>query len=262
MISLFIRFMTKTNLIEVNKDNISDHPARCILKSDNIGYKTKLDWLKKRFSEGLIIKQLYDEKNKLIGFIEYIPGEFAWRAVDAKGYMFIHCIWIYPNSNKKKGYGSLLINECIKDAEKNNMLGVAVVTSEGSFMAGKNIFLKNGFKSISSAKPSYDLLVKTLKNGSNTPKFKDWEKQLEKYNGLNIVYSDQCPWVSRSMFELPNIAKKKGLDLNIVKLKNAEDAQNAPSVYSCFNIIYNGNLLADHYISARRFENILNKELK
>ena len=215
-----------------------------------------------RFSEGLKIKQLYLEKDKKCnGFIEYVPGEFSWRAVDAKGYLFIHCIWITPNNAKNKGYGSLLINECIEDAKKEGKYGVAVITSEGSFMAGKNLFLKNGFKSVASAKPSFELMVKTLKKGS-IPKFKDWEKQLNKYQGLNTIYSNQCPWVSRSIKELKEIAKEKNLNLNIIEIKTAQDAQKAPSPYATFNLVYNGKLLVDHYISSKRFENIIKKEIK
>jgi len=204
------------------------------------------------------MKDILQEENKCNGFIEYAPGEYAWRAVDAKDYMFIHCIWITPNKYKDKGYGSRLVKECIKDAEKQGKTGVAVITSEGSFMAGKNLFLKNGFKSVASEKPSFELMVKTLKKGP-LPKFKDWNKQLSKYEGLNIVYSSQCPWVARSITELEEIARKKGLKLKVTELKTAKEAQNAPSVYSVFNLIYDGKILADHYISARRFENILKR---
>ena len=246
-------------IVNVDENNISEHPPKCFLNPKNEGYLVKCKWLKKRFSEGLIIKNLYlQEENKCNGFIEYVPGEYAWRAVDAKDYVFIHCIWFTPNKYKDKGYGSLLVEECIKNAEKQGKNGVAVITSEGSFMAGKNLFLKNGFKSVASEKPSFELMVKTLKKGP-LPKFKDWKKQLSKYEGLNIVYSSQCPWVARSITELKEIAKKKGLKLKVTELKTAKEAQNAPSVYSVFNLIYDGKILADHYISARRFENILKK---
>jgi hypothetical protein len=33
-----------------------------------------------------------------------------------------------------------------EDAERQGKLGVAVVTSDGAFMAGKELFLKNGLK--------------------------------------------------------------------------------------------------------------------
>jgi len=247
-------------IIDVDENNISQYPPKCFLNPKNEGYQIKIEWLKKRFSEGLKIKLLYLE-TKCIGFIEYVPGEYAWRAVDAKGYMFIHCIWISPNKHKEKGYGSLLVKECIKDAKKEGKYGVAVVTSEGPFMAGKDLFLKNEFKSIASTKPSFELMVKILKEGP-LPKFNDWEKQLSKYEGLNIIYSNQCPWVARSIKELNETTKKKGLELKVTELKNAEQAQNAPSLYAVFNLVYNGKLLIDHYISNTRFLNIINKEIK
>ena len=68
--------------------------------------------------------------------------------VDAKGYLFIHCIWVSPNTYKEKGHGSRLVNECITNAKQEDKYGVAVVTSEGSFMVGKALFLKNRFKRI------------------------------------------------------------------------------------------------------------------
>lgn len=254
--------MSENIIINVNENNISQYPPTCFLNPKNEGYIIKKEWLKKRFSEGMKIKLLYVEKEgKCNGFIEYVPGENAWRAVDAKGYMFIHCIWITPNNLKNMGYGSLLIKKCIKDAESNGKYGVAVVTSEGPFMAGKDIFLKNGFKSVASTKPSFELMVKKLKEGP-LPKFLDWEKQLSKYQGLNIIFSYQCPWVARSIKELSEVAKKKGLKLKVNELKNAKEAQNAPSIYASFNLIYNGELLVDHYISNKRFENIINKKIK
>jgi len=246
-------------LIEVNEGNVTETGFYCYMSKKNTeGYRRKLNWLKDRFAEGLKIKML---KLPERGFIEYIPGEYAWRPVDAKGYMFIHCMWISPNKHKRKGYGSLLIKECIKDAKKCGKYGVAVVTSEGSFMAGKDLFLKNGFKSAASVKPSFELMVKTLKKGP-LPKFKNWKKQLVKYKGWNVIYANQCPWVARSIKDLGEIAKKKGLKLKVTELKNAKQAQNAPSVYAIFNLVYNGKLLVDHYISNTRFLNILKKELQ
>jgi len=252
---------SKTKIVSVNSENISEYQPVCFLNPKNEGYLKKLEWLEEHFSKGLVIKLLYlENEKKCNGFIEYIPGEYAWRAVDAKGYMFIHCIWISPNKYKEKGYGSLLVKECIQDAKKEGKYGVAVVTSEGPFMAGKALFLKNGFKSVAKDKPSYELMIKTIKNGS-LPKFRDWKKQLSQHNGLNIIYANQCPWVARSIKELSEIAKKKGLKLKIVELENARQAQDAPSIYTAFNLIYNGKLLVDHYISSRRFLNIIEKEL-
>ncbi len=253
---------SRIEIISLNQKNVAEYGCPCFLNPKNEGHQKKLEWLKNRFSEGLKIKLLFlENEKKPIGFIEYVPGEYAWRAVDAKGYMFIHCIWISPNKHKEKGHGSLLVKECIKDAKKEGNYGVAIVTSEGSFMAGKDLFLKNEFKSVAKVKPSFELMIKTLNKGP-LPKFKDWEKQLSKYKGLNIIYSNQCPWVARSIKDMGEIAKEKGLKLEVTELKTAKDAQNAPSIYSTFNLVYNEKLLADHYISNTRFLNIIEKELK
>lgn len=248
----------KVELIDVNEKNIVEHPPKCFLNVENEGYLIKREWLETRFTEGLKIKLLYLE-DKCAGFIEYVPGEYAWRAVDAKDCMFIQCIWISPNKHKEKGYGSILVKEVIKEAQKAGKIGVAAVTSEGPFMAGKELFIKNGFMSAASAKPTYELMFKKLKDGPQ-PKFMDTEKQLKEYAGLNIVYSNQCPWVARFIKELEGSAQKK--KLTVTELKTAKEAQNAPSIYATFSLIKDGKLLADHYISNTRFQNIINKEMK
>jgi predicted GNAT family acetyltransferase len=254
--------LENVKIINVDEKNISEYEPTCFLNPKNEGYQIKRKWLKKRFSEGMKIKLLYVKgEKKPVAYIEYVPGEFAWRAVDAEGYMFIHCIWISKNKYKGKGFGSQLVDHAVKDAKEAKMNGVAVVTSEGPFMAGKDVFLKNGFKSIESIKPSFELLIKSFKKGGE-PKVKDWEAQLKKYKGLNILYSKQCPWVARFIDEVSDIIKKEGIKLKITEMKTPKEAQNAPSLYATFNLIYDGKLLVDHYISARRFENILKKEVK
>ena len=250
----------KTRVVTVTEENMSEYIPTCFLNPKNEGYQMKREWLHARFLEGLKIKLLYpEESKKCIGFIEYTPGEFAWRAVDAAGYLFIHCIWISPNKYKEKGHGSRLVEECIQDARQEGKYGVAVVTSEGSFMAGRALFSKNGFESVAEARPSYSLMVRSFRKGP-IPKFRSWEEQLAKCKGLHMVYTNQCPWVARSARELVETAREKGLKLKVTELKTAKEAQNAPSPYAVFNLLHDGVLLADHYISNRRFLNIIEKE--
>lgn len=253
--------MKKTHrIITLTSENYSEIGCPCFLNPKHESHLKKLEWLKDRFSEGFTIKSLFvDSEKKPIGFIEYAPGEYAWRAVKAKDYLFIHCIWINPNKYKSKGYGSLLVKEVLNDAEKQGKNGAAVITSEGSFIASKDLFLKNGFEVVDKSN-RFELLVKQFKKG-NLPKFNDWQKQLTQYQGLNIVFSNQCPWVIRSIKELTEIAKQKALNLKVTELKTAKEAQNAPSIYATFTLIYDGKIFADHYVSSARFLNILKKEM-
>ena len=104
-------------------------------------------------------------------------------------------------------------------------------------------------------------MAKRLKAGP-LPSFNNWESELKKYRGLTILYSKQCPWVARFMEEVKPILDEKGLDPKIIELKNAAEAQKAPSVYGVFNLIYDGRLLADRYISTTRFLNIVKNEIE
>ena len=250
-----------TSIVTLTPENYTEYGCRCFLNPKHQGHLKKLEWLKERFAEGLTIKHLFVEGEKnATGFIEYVPGEYAWRAVDAKGYLFIHCIWVSPNKNKEKGYGSQLVKECIEDAKKTGAYGVAVVASDGPFIASKELFLKNGFEVIDQA-GKYELLVFKLKEGT-LPNFNDWEGQLKNYQGLNIVYSNQCPWVIRSIPEMVEVAQENGLELKITELETPDQAQNAPSIYAVFNLVHDGKLIIDHYISTTRFRNIIKKDLK
>ncbi len=249
------------HIVSVDERNITEYPhIICFINPKHESFHIKIDWLKKRYSEGLRIKLLYPEGEKRpAGFIEYTAGENAWRAVSAENYLFIHCLWVSPTRYKKKGYATFLINDCIGEAKTSGRSGVAVMTSEGSFMAGRDVFQKGGFKIVDEAEPQFGLWVKTL-NDTPAPRFNDWETELSRCKGLHIVYSLQCPWVGRFVEDIRN--KQEYCHLNIVftKLKTPEEAQKAPSPYATFSFIHNGKLLADHYISENRFKNILENE--
>ncbi len=197
--------------------------------------------------------------------IEYIPGRYAWRAVEAMGYMVIHCLFILYKKYQGKGYGSLLIEECIKDAKKEKMNGVAVVTRKGPWLASKELFLKSGFELVDKAPPDFELLVKKIKKNAHSPKFRgDWSERLSQYSkGLTIIRSDQCPYLEKWVKEIEETAQEKyGLKARIVELKSCQEAQNAPSAYGTFSIVFNGKVIAIHPISNRRFMNIMDKETK
>lgn len=250
----------QTNIVEVTADNLSENPgAICFINPKQKSYHKKVDWLTEQFDYGLKIKLLYiQEEKRPVGFIEYVPGEHCWRAVNAKGYMFIHCLFTNGKKYQHQGLGRLLLEEAEKDARE--MLGVAVVTSAKAFMSSNQLFLKNGYTVISESGKE-QLLLKQNKDDP-LPTINNWQKELEKYQGLNIVYSKQCPWVARFIDDVKPFLEKENLVPKIVELKTPAQAQKAPSLYAVFNLIYNGKLLADRYISTTRFMNIVRKEIK
>jgi len=255
--------MDNIEIIDADSTNISEY-GFCGYKSmKREGYKLKIDWLKQRFRDGMRFKILYSASEGAVGFIEYIPGEFTWRAVEASGYMVIHCIVLMYRKCRGKGYGSLLLEECLQDAKREKMGGVTVVTSKGTWMAGNELFLKSGFESVAQAPPSFELLVKKLENKPSPTFKKDWDKKLSKYSsGLTIIHSNQCPYIADSVKAIMETSHELDINTNLIELNNCEEAQNAPSAYGVFNLVYKGKLLAYHPISKKGFLNIINKELK
>jgi len=150
----------------------------------------------------------------------------------------------------------LLVVEVLKDAKAQKLNGVAVITSDGSFMSKKELFLKNGFELIEE-KDEMQLLVKNFGKGNTLPHLNYDENALAKYQGWHIIYSRQCPWVARFIEEVKPIIEKEGLKVNFEEITTATQAQKAPSIYATFNLIKDGKLLSDRYISTTRFKNIL-----
>jgi hypothetical protein len=71
----------------------------------------------------------------------------------------------------------------------------------------------------------------------------------------------RCRPRSAPAADLSEMAAEHGLELKVTVLKNAREAQNAPSYYGVFSLVWNGRLLADHYVSKGRFKNLLQKEI-
>lgn len=238
----------KIKIIDVNCNNVDETGFFCLMsRRSSPGYKNKLSWLKRRFKEGIKIKIAGR------GFIEYIPGEHTWRSIDAKNYMVVHCLWVVGRE-KKRGLGTLLLNECLEEAKRKKMNGVAAITSNRTWLSDTKFFLKKGFELIDKAPPVFDLVVKKFKNAPN-PKFTgNWEEKAKKYgSGLSVIYSHQCPYIHDAVQIIIDTAKKKEIDVKTFELKSTKELkEKSPSAFGIFNIVHNGNLLSYHYQTSKQ----------
>jgi GNAT superfamily N-acetyltransferase len=251
---------SRVEIIDVRPDNVSETAFFCYMsKRKSEGFRRKLDWVRARFDEGMRIKML---KLPERGFIEYLPGDVAWRAVNAaQGYMIIHCLWVVGRS-KGKGFGAMLLNECIRDAKKAGMAGVAMVTSEGTWLAGKKLLLRQGFDAVAEAPPSFSLVVKKFKPAP-LPFFpRDWEARAKRFGkGLTVLRSDQCPYLEDATNTLMEAAAEKGIRSRVVELKTATEARSlSPSPYGVFNIVLDGRLLSYRYLLKEEFFQMLERK--
>jgi len=259
--------MSTFQIIDLTPENIADYGV-CGYKdaTKHEELRNKIAWFNEYYPKGLRIKAVIAENGSYQGMLEYIPGKYAHRPVNASDYMFIHCIFVgFKAQFKGKGFGSALIDECVNEAKDQKMKGVAVVTRKGSFMAGNEIFLKKGFEIVDRAKPDFELLALKFDAKSTAPSFKtDVLNNFGKYqNGLTIARSPQCPYTGKNVNAILETAEKKfNLKANLIDLSDSALAQNTPCAFGTFCIIYNGEVISHHPISNTRFENITTKLVK
>jgi len=256
-----IGFQNDIVIINVTVDNVEEVGIYCIKDKKSPGYKSKVEWFKNEINKGLRIKIAVDNQGKQLGFIEYISSELAWRPIKATNYFFIQCIALFDKEAKDMGIGSFLIQKCEQDAKDNKKSGICAMSSEGPWIANSSLYDKNKF-TIADRLDRFELMVKSFDNVKTKPCFIDWTKAQFKYSGWNLVYADQCPWHEKSINDIRQSAINNGIELTIKKLKTHKEAQSAPSGFGTFSLIKDGKLLADHYISRTRFENMLRQEIK
>jgi GNAT superfamily N-acetyltransferase len=251
--------MSDYEIVDTNAGNIEGCSLCRYKNANNLGYRRKMDWLKKRYAEGLRYKVLRSEKFGDVGMIEYALGHQAWRPVAAEGYLVIHCLMV-NYEHQGKGLGTLLLESCLRDAKKSNCRGVAVVTSSDSFMARSDFFLKAGFVPVASS-PPYELLVKKLKKAAPDPRFIVQRERLLKRQkkGLTILAADQCPMVPKCVHDITERSRALGLEPKVIRVTSAEGSRELPTPYGIFCILYDGKLIADRPVSGTRFWFIMRK---
>ena len=257
------KFEVKT----IDASNVDEAGFFCYMsKRKEPGYKQKRDWLEARFAEGMKIKVIHEIGGRDTAFIEYIPGEYAWRAVNTKGYMFIHCLWVV-GKGKGKGYGKALIDECIKDARAQKMKGVALLTSSHTWLVSKEIFERNGFAEAALAPPTFQLMVhrfgsdpSTSLRASPEPTLPiDWDARAKAFGrGLTVIRTPQCPYIENGANDILSFAEARGIRSKVVELKTAKEVQErSPFAYGVFGTILDGKPLAYQYLLEKDFDKLL-----
>jgi len=245
-------------LIDVTCDNVEATGFFCKMSQrKSEGYRRKLAWLRERFAEGLRMK-LLDLQDGGRGFIEYLPGEYAWRAVDAAGYLFIHCLWVV-GASKGRGYGRLLLEQCIADAQCGQRAGVAMLTSEGNFLLGRDFLAAHGFVSAGHAPPSFELMVRRFGRAPLPRLPADWTARAARCGpGLTVFRTDQCPYFDDATDSARAAARQCGLHCNVVPLTSAaEIREKSPTAYGTFALVCAGRVISYHPTPTKRLVEII-----
>ncbi len=246
---------TQFPITTVTSENLDKVGFFCYMSARKTpGYASKMSWVNDRLSEGLQIRMVLPPEGR--GFIEYIPGENAWRAVNAVGFLFIHCLWVVGRS-KGQGVAAQLMDLCEQEALETNRVGVAMVTSEEHYMVKKKFLENRGYKSVDTAPPAYNLMVKKFKDGPDPTFCGDWERKASFFGaGLTVLRAGQCPYLESAISGYTQMAKEIGVPIRDIILKSADEVrQKAPSAYGIFNLVYNGRYIGDQYLDKDTLRN-------
>jgi GNAT superfamily N-acetyltransferase len=248
----------QAEILSIGATNVEQKGFFCYKsKPKTPGYQKKLAWLKDRFAEGMRIKVLYED-GRSKAFIEYIPGEYAWRVVDASNYLFIHCLWVIGRA-KGKGYGSRLLKTCVQDARDSGFDGVAMLTSSRTWLTGADLLLKLGFEITDTAPPTFELLTLRFGQAALPSLPKDWDDRLQKFGDeLTVIHTDQCPYLDRMVGAVFNAGRELGIPVRAVELVDQKDLQRrSPSAYGVYGVAYRGELLSYYPIGRQDLINLL-----
>ncbi len=250
-------------IIDINSNNIDEEVLFCKkTKQKQPGYQNKVKWMKERFKEGLKYKILnVKEGNKETsrGMIEYIPGEYNWRGIQADGWMVIHCIWVVGKA-KKQGSGDKLLQVAIEDAKKLGMIGIVGMSAEkGGWVPNKKLFIKHGFVKVDEIEPNFSLYAKFFNKDAPKPTFYPINKTDQKQysQGATIIYTDQCPYITDLVEELKDIDKNG--KFKAIKIDECKEAQqNGIYPYGTYCIICNGEISLYKHTTKKDLTTILN----
>lgn len=243
---------------ELDQNNIDGEHLCCAI-SDKKSTQIKREWLKERFSDGYRFYKI-DQQGK--AFIECVPAENAWAPIRADGYLFIDCFWV-SGSLAKKGYGTALLERCVKEAKAARKKGLVAVCANNKkpFLSDPKFYRKHGFRTADTAAPYFELLYLPFDESAIPPSFCDSAKTgTVETKGVTIYYTDHCPWNAKYIPVLKEITKKRGAAVAFCKLATKEAAQKAPSPFTTYAVYYDGAFVTNEMMSDKKFIKFLEEK--
>ncbi len=243
--------------LRITKENIDKEHICCAMSGKQS--LEKKEWMKKRFDEGLVFYRSV-ERGKC--FIEYIPAENAWAPIEAKGYLFINCLWI-AGSMKGHGYSNDLLDECIRDAKAQEKKGICILSSDKrkkEFLSDPKYLAYKGFRVADEADCGITLMYLPLCEDAGLPKIKDCAKHPKiGEKGFVIYYTDQCPFTYYWVPRVAEVAKENGIILRTVHVTDKETAQNLPAPVINYALFRDGEFITHAIQSDKKFLELAGK---
>lgn len=244
-------------LITLTPENLDkEHICCAISNNKDCQVAAKKAWLKEQMEHGLVFTK-GDVRGKC--FIEYIPAQYAWAPIHAKGYMYIDCFWV-SGQFKGQGNANLLLDSCIADCHAKGYQGLCVLSSakKQPFLSDPAYLAHKGFMVADHAEPYFTLLYLPFSSDAPVPSF---ESRVKKPHideaGFVLYYTHQCPYTAKYVPLLEAVARDNGVAFRAVRFTSAKEAQAAPAACTSYCLFYNGDFITQEILSESKFQKLI-----
>lgn len=239
----------EADFINLTSDNIDDEHLCCIIRSRTVhqGIEAKRQWLKDRLDEGHVFRKL---NVKGIAFIEYAPLEKAWVPIVGDNYYYIYCLWTLA-PYKGKGYGKMMMDDCIAQAKKNGKSGICMLGAkrQKAWLTDQSFAKNYGFEVVDTTNSGYELLALSF-DGTNPQFAPNVKKEQISSDDLTIYYDMQCPYIYQNIEKIKEYCQTNNIPISLIKVDSLEIAKELPCVFNNWALFYKGkfetvNLILD-----------------
>ena len=248
--------------IRVTKDNIQKEHICCAISNDKaVEVSTQKAWLLDRFDDGIVFLKSV-ERGKC--FIEYIPGENAWVPILADGYMYINCLWV-SGALKGHGYSTDLMEACIKDSKEKGRKGLCILSSakKKPFLADPKFLKYKGFSVCDEADNGIQLWYLPFSEEVQKPLFKECARRCRTdEKGYVLYYTSQCPFNGKYVPLLEKTAKENGIPFKAIHIERKNNAQNAPSPITTYDLFRHEEYPTKEAINKKKFLGLVEEDKK
>ena len=239
--------------IKVTKDNLEKEHICCAISNNlDVQVSSKKAWLADRFDEGLVFLKS-TERGKC--FIEYLPAENAWNPIEAKGYMYIDCLWV-SGAFKGHGYSNDLLGACIEDSKQKGKKGLCILCAakKKPFLADPKFLKYKGFAVCDECDNGVQLWYLSFSSDAELPKFQDCAKHPHVDDaGYVLFYTNQCPFNAKYVPIVEQTAKEHNIPFRAIHIETKEQAQTAPTPITTYALFRDGVYLTNEQMNDKKF---------
>lgn len=246
------------DFVTITAENLLNEHLGCIIRSkkSHPGVDAKRQWLADRLKEGHVFRKL---PVKAPVFIEYAPLETAWVPVTGDNFVYLYCLWV-SGDYKGKGYGRMLMEDCLADAKKQGKSGVCMLGAkkQKAWLSDQSFAKKFGFEVVDTTGNGYELLALSF-DGTKPTFAQNAKNETIAAKELTIYYDMQCPYSYQTVEKIREYCETNGIPASFLRVDTLQQAKELPCAFNNWAVFYKGKFETVNLLSVDSLKRILKK---